>query len=100
MGSGYGPPPKIFSLIAMPAMTSSIVAVEANLVQGTTGAGLRGAFAKRLELDGRQGDHPVTNWFLVHGNIRRRMVNDQERSYRAASQSSMAKVVSSSRVPS
>jgi hypothetical protein len=54
-----------------------VLAVEADLVQGTPRTGLRGALQQCFELGGRQGDQPV--WVPAHGNIRWRLVNDQAR---------------------
>ena len=45
-----------------------ILTGEADRVQSTAGAGLRGTLEQCFELGGRQGDQPV--WFLVHGDIR------------------------------
>ena len=54
-----------------------ILTVEANLVQGPPRTGLRGALQQSFKLGGRQGDQPV--WLLLHGNIRRCLVNDHKR---------------------
>lgn len=48
-----------------------ILTIEADLVQGPPCPNSRGALGHRVGLGCRQGDRPV--WFLVHGNIRRRL---------------------------
>jgi hypothetical protein len=56
-----------------------ILAVEADLVQGPPRTGLRGTLEQRFELGGRERDQPSAIWLLVHGNFRRRLVNDHKR---------------------
>jgi len=59
------------------SLLARILAVEADLVQGTTGTGFRGTLEQGFELCGRERDQPVR--VLVHGTIRRRLVTDQAR---------------------
>jgi hypothetical protein len=62
---------------AASSLLARALTVEGDLVQGTAGAGLRGTLEQDFELGGRQRDQPI--WLLVHGNLRRRLVNDQAR---------------------
>jgi hypothetical protein len=59
------------------SLLAHVLAVEADLVQGAPRTGFRGTLEQRFELGGRERDQPV--WLLVHGTIRRRLVNDQAR---------------------